>query len=231
MSQLEIDAVRDRYERRKTRVERNRYSPLNAEVWHGIQERQGAMLRLFARLGLASFEDARLLEVGCGAGGNLLEFLRLGFKPENLIGIELLEDCVARANMVLPAGIVRAGDASAADIAFASQDVVFQSTVFSSLLDDGFQQGLANKMWSWVKPGGGILWYDFIYKNPINRDVRGVPVSRVRELFPEGPMTVRHLTLAPPISRRVCRIHPSLYTVFNMFPFFRTHVLCWIRKS
>jgi hypothetical protein len=26
-------------------------------------------------------------------------------------------------------------------------------------------------------------------------------------------------------------IHPTLYTLFNMFPFLRTHVLCWIRKG
>jgi hypothetical protein len=36
--------------------------------------------------------------------------------------------------------------------------------------------------------------------------------------------------LAPPIALRVCRIHPSLYGLFNAFPFLRTHVLCWIGK-
>jgi SAM-dependent methyltransferase len=172
-----------------------------------------------------------LVEVGCGTGGNLLEFLRLGFQPENLTGIELLEDRVAKANKVLPAGIVHAGDAADADIPLASQDVVFQSVVFSSLLDDAFQQELANKMWSWVKSGGGILWYDFTYNNPKNPDVRGVPVKRVHELFPTGEMTCFRVTLAPPIARRVCRIHPGLYSVFNAFPLLRTHVLCWIQKA
>ena len=78
--------------------------------------------------------------------------------------------------------------------------------------------------------GGGVLWYDFIYNNPSNPDVRGVPVKLVRELFPAGKMIVRRVTLAPPISRRVTRIHPSFYTIFNFFPFLRTHVLCWIQK-
>ena len=32
------------------------------------------------------------------------------------------------------------------------------------------------------------------------------------------------------ISRRVSRIHPSLYTIFNVVPFLRTHILCWIQK-
>jgi SAM-dependent methyltransferase len=238
MKQTETDDVRMRYERRKSSVESNRYSPLKVEVWQGIHERQRVMLRLFARLGLTTFADTKLVEVGCGAGGNLLEFLQFGFQRENLFGIELLEDRVAKANKVLPAGMVRTGDATSADIPCGSQDVVFQSTVFSSLLDDAFQEELANKMWSWVRPGegkgqragGGILWYDFIFNNPRNPDVRGVTVKRIRELFPQGKMTVKRITLAPPLARRVCPIHPGLYSVFNAMPFLRTHVLCWIQK-
>ena len=108
---------------------------------------------------------------------------------------------------------------------------MFQSVVFSSLLDDAFQNDLAARMWSWVRPGGGVLWYDFTYDNPRNPDVRGVKVKRIRELFPQGEMTVKRVTLAPPISRRACRIHPGLYAVLNAIPLLRTHVLCWIRKA
>src|SRR5262245_57945596 len=192
-----------------------------------MQELQRAMLQIFAKLELANFHGTKLVEVGCGTGGNLLEFLRLGFQPENLTGIELLEERAASASKLLPQGIVRVGDAASADIPLASQDVVFQSVVFSSLLDDAFQEMLANKMWSWLKPGGGVLWYDFTYNNPRNPDVRGVPIRRVRALFPLGFFTIRRVTLAPPIARRVCRVHPGLYSVFNAFPFLRTHVLCW----
>jgi SAM-dependent methyltransferase len=223
--------VRERYDRRKTGVASDRYSPLHADVWQSMHERQRVMLQIFASFGLVSFGDMKLVEVGCGAGGNLLEFLRLGFQPQNLIGIELLEDRVARARKALPHGIVRAGDAASTDIPVATQDVIFQSVVFSSLLDDAFQEKLANRMWSWLKPGGGVLWYDFTYNNPNNPDVRGVPVNRVRALFPLGQFTVRRVTLAPPIARRVCRILPCLYPVFNALPLLRTHVLCWIQKA
>lgn len=231
MSHLETDAVRARYERRKSTVEPDRYSPLNPSVWQSIHDRQRVMLQLFARLGLTNFTDTKLVEVGCGAGGNLLEFLRMGFQPENLAGIELLEDRVDQANKVLPAGVVHGGDANGAKLPPASQDIVFQSVVFSSLLDNDCQANLAARMWEWVKPGGGVLWYDFIYDNPNNPDVRGVPVKRIRELFPNGKLLVHRVTLAPPIARRVCGIHPTLYSLFNVFPFLRTHVLCWIQKT
>ena len=107
---------------------------------------------------------------------------------------------------------------------------MFVSTVFSSLLDDAFRQRLAGAMWRWVKPGGGVLWYDFTVDNPKNSDVRGVPLASVRALFPEAEMQHRRLTLAPPLARAVCRVHPALYTVFNALPSLRTHVLCWLGK-
>ena len=52
--------------------------------------------------GLHDLSQLRLLEVGCGAGGNLLELLRLGFAPEHLSGIELLPERLALARAVLP---------------------------------------------------------------------------------------------------------------------------------
>jgi hypothetical protein len=76
-----------------------------------------------------------------------------------------------------------------------------------------------------------VLWYDFIYDNPRNPDVRGVPLKRVRELFPQAELEAWRVTLAPPISRRVTRIDPRLYTVVNMLPLLRSHVLCWLKKN
>ena len=221
-------AVAERYARREAG---DRYSLLRPEVWQTVQERQRAMLGLFADAGLHEPAALRLLEVGCGAGGNLLELLRLGFVPAHLCGIELLPERAAQARAVLPAALrLIEGDALRADIADASQDIVFVSTVFSSLLDDAFQQRLADVMWRWLKPGGAVLWYDFAVDNPRNPDVRGVPLARVRALFPHGRLTARRVTLAPPLARLVCAWHPALYTLFNALPLLRTHRLCWIAK-
>jgi SAM-dependent methyltransferase len=162
----------------------------------------------------------------------LLRLLSFGFQPENMVANELLEERAAIARRFLPAAVrVIQGDATTMDIEDEAFDVVFQSTVFTSILDTSFQQCLADRMWRLVRPGGGVLWYDFIYNNPKNPDVKGVPVSRIRRLFPEGKLTCWRLTLAPPISRRVTRVHPFMYAVFNLFPLLRTHVLCWIEKT
>ena len=221
-------AVVDRYARRAVG---SRYSMLKPDVWQTVQERQRAMLKLFASQGWADLSTLRCLEVGCGSGGNLLELLRLGFAPQHLSGVELLPDRIRHARHVLPAALALFEcDALALDLPAESQDIVFVSTVFSSLLDDAFQQRLADAMWCWTKPGGGVLWYDFTFNNPANPDVRGVPLARVRQLFPGGYLRQKRITLAPPIARRVAALHSSLYSVFNLLPLLRTHRLCWIRK-
>lgn len=224
----EAAAVVQRYARRG---EPGRYSLLQPDVWQTVQERQRALLRLLVRLGFTDVERLRVLEVGCGAGGNLLEWLRLGVAPEHLAGVELLPQRHAIARQVMPASVTLwQGDASTLAIEPGSRDIVCQHTVFSSLLDDAFAQRLAAAMWQWVAPGGGVLWYDFTVDNPRNPDVRGVPLARVRALFPQARVRWQRITLAPPIARRVCRVHPGLYPVFNALPLLRTHVLAWLEK-
>ncbi|MGZ7259737.1 hypothetical protein ACXWO8_09385, partial [Streptococcus pyogenes] len=74
-------------------------------------------------------------------------------------------------------------------------------------------------MWRWLKPGGAVVWYDFTVDNPRNPDVRGVPLSRVRALFPQGRLTARRVTLAPPLARAL----PAAYALLNIIPWLRTH--------
>lgn len=228
----EVEQIKRRYDRRDRTSWAALYDPLSPSVYLAAQERERALIRLIERAGLAPVRDRRVLEVGCGAGENLLELIRLGFRPENLMGNELSAERAQLARHRLPAATaVLEGDAAGLDLPPASFDVVFQSMVLSSMLDDSYQRRLAGRMWSLAKPGGGILWYDFTYNNPANADVRGIPIRRIRQLFPDGDLTAWRLTLAPPLSRTVTRIHPTFYTALNVLPFLRTHVLCWIRKA
>lgn len=219
----ELDQIAARYARRDAG---DRYSLLRPEVWQMWQERQRALLKLLAQRP-GGPADWRATEVGCGAGGNLLDLLRLGLQPAHLTGIELLPERLAAARAALPAGVrLLAGDAATADVAPASQDLVLQSTVFSSILDDALQQRVADAMWRWLKPGGAVVWYDFTVDNPRNPDVRGVPLARVRALFSQGRFTARRVTLAPPLARAL----PAAYAWLNAIPWLRTHRLVLIDK-
>jgi len=227
----EARAVAERYARRDAARDEERYSLFEPAALAAHLERQRALVRVLSQAGLRPLRECSITEVGCGAGGNLLDLLRLGASPARLTGIELLPERAAQARERLPSALrVIEGDAAQAAVEPASQHAVLAFTVFSSVLDPSAQEQLAKAMWRWVRPGGGVLWYDFVYDNPRNADVRGVPVQRLRMLFPQGRIQARRVTLAPPIARAVARLHPGLYTAFNVLPILRTHVLAWIEK-
>jgi SAM-dependent methyltransferase len=205
---------------------------LQPDCYMAHQEKERAFLRILSRFDCAEIQSMKVLEIGCGFGANILQLLRWGFEPRNIVGVDLLSDRCAYARTVLPAAVeVIDGDALELVYPDESFDIVFASTVFTSILDSGFQEKLARKTWSLVRPGGAILWYDFINNNPANSDVKGVPRRRVRELFPEARGALLSISLAPPIARLVCRIHPILYTLLNFFPFLRTHIVGWLEKQ
>lgn len=222
----ELDRIRERYSKRTAR-----YDPWLPWVYMSRFELERELLSLLRKHRMLPAENRRVLDFGCGTGGHLQFFIRAGFAPELLCGVDLQESRVEAARIRLPAAVrLISGDASTVDLPHGEFDIVFQSLMFSSVLDDGLQRALADRMWKLTSPGGCIIWYDFTWNNPRNPDVRGVTVRRIRELFPEAMLEVRRVTLAPPIARAVTRVSPGLYSLFNLVPLLRTHVLCWLGK-
>lgn len=205
------------------------YDPLRPANVRIAAERQRVLVDLLRDwLGSSPLSQKDILEIGCGTGGNLLNFLSLGASPERLVGNDLLNSRLAQARVRLPSSIrLQCGDASALDLPEASFDLVLQSVCFSSILDDELLTGLAAHAWALLRPGGAFLSYDFTVNNPRNANVRGISVAKLGSLFPEGHFTVRRVTLAPPIARR---IWSGCYPLLNTLPFLRTHAWCLIRK-
>ncbi|MCH8332159.1 MAG: class I SAM-dependent methyltransferase [Bacteroidetes bacterium] len=169
----------------------------------------------------------KLLEIGAGTGTNIKFLKTLGFKDENIWANELMPVRVEQLRAALPDIHVLEGDAL--DINTELEfDVILQSTVFTSILDTAFKQGLASKMLGLLKPGGMILWYDFRFNNPSNKNVKGIDKREIRQLFGDGlKYEFYNITLAPPVGRRV----GSMYGFINMFfPFLRSHLVAVIRN-
>ena len=181
--------------------------------------------------GLPARSDLRVLEVGCGSGGELNRLIGLGLEPENLEGIDLLEDRISAARKSLPDEVgLRCGDATRMEFDDDRFDVVFTSLVFTSILSDEIQARLAREMMRVLRPAGIILWYDFLYDNPRNADVRGVPIHRIQNLFPDMEISVRRTTLAPPIARVATRFGVPIYRLLHLIPMLRSHVVAAIRS-
>ncbi len=103
--------------------------------------------------------------------------------------------------------------------------------MFTSILDADLRRQVASEMLRVVKPDGVILWYDFHMRNPRNPGVRAVRKAEIRELFPGCSMTLRRITLAPPITRMLAHRSSLLCHLLERVSLLRTHYLGLIRKG
>ena len=171
--QLEEARIREAYAKRQGGDVR--YSWFSPGHLFMIQERERRVLPLLKRHDFAPLDGKRILEVGCGAGYWLREFIKWGARPEDLTGVELLPDRVANAEKLCPKTVtLQCGSATELRFPHGAFDLVLQSTVFTSVLDSRVERRIASEMLRGVKKQGLILWYDFLVNNPRNPDVRGL---------------------------------------------------------
>ena len=226
----ETRLIQNRYKKRPNVLD-SKYSRLNHDVMFSVHERQRLLIDFLGSTTGLDLNRSAILDVGCGAGVNLLDLITLGANPDNITGIDILPDRLKVAHKLLPKSVILIeGDISVSSLSGSTFDFIFVSLVFSSVLDPGHRKLMAEKIWSLLKPGGSLFWYDFIYNNPSNPDVSGVPLDLIKKLFPYASIQTKKITLAPPIARRLTKLNPSLYWVFNLFPFLRTHLFCKVTK-
>ncbi len=226
----DLDRLRAEYARRAQRLaDSDRYSLSNPAHLFMVQQRQRATLRLLRQQGMYPLRGKRILEVGCGSGGVLLEFLGYGAEPHLLHGVDLLPDRLQDARRRLPHLPLVCADAQSLPYPSVSFDLVLQYTVFSSVLDDGVKTSLAREMLRVLKPDGLILWYDF-WINPTNPHTRGIRPLEIRRLFPACTFTFRRVTLAPPLARWLVRVSWMLCALLESLRVLNSHYLVAIRK-
>jgi SAM-dependent methyltransferase len=228
-AKAEEDRIRAAYAKRK---QSTRYSMFTPSQLFIIQELIRELMFLLKQHGLTALDTKRILEIGCGAGFWLREFVQLGARPENLFGIDLLTDRVAEARQLCPES-VKFQCQSAATLSFpdASFDLILQATVFTSILDSNMKQQVASEMLRAVKPDGLILWYDYHINNPHNRDVRGIKKREIHQLFPHCRIDLRRITLAPPLTRLIAPYSWLACYLLEKMPWLCTHYLGVIQKG
>jgi ubiquinone/menaquinone biosynthesis C-methylase UbiE len=166
------------------------------------QERERQTLALLRQYGCMPLTERTILEVGCGSGAWIQQFIRWGANPGHVTGIDLRADVLARGRANLPAAVrLEQANAAALPLAPGQFDIVLQSTMFTSVLDPQLRRQIAAEMLRVLKPNGVILWYDFLVNNPANPDVRGVCKQEISRLFTGCKFDLRRVTLVPPVLR------------------------------
>ena len=130
---VEESRIRSAYGRR---ADRGWYSWFNQAHLLGMQEIERALVAALVRHGRSSLDNVTVLDVGCGTGAWLREFIKLGARPERLSGVDLVVERIAEARQLCPAGVtLQCGNAAALDFQSGTFDLVWQSMLFTSVLD------------------------------------------------------------------------------------------------
>jgi ubiquinone/menaquinone biosynthesis C-methylase UbiE len=206
------------------------YSWFNTANLFAVHGRQRAVLTALKRHGFDDLSRLRILEMGCGGGGVLAEFLSYDALPQSLFGVDLLRDRLYHARKQLPASHFYNADGQALPFPSRSFDLALQFTALSSVLDPVIRQNLCKEMLRVLKPSGLILWYDF-WLNPTNRQTRGIRPAEIRQLFPDCRYEFHRITLAPPITRRLATISWGLCLFLESLKVFNTHYLALIQRN
>ncbi|MBU6399642.1 MAG: methyltransferase domain-containing protein [Verrucomicrobia bacterium] len=203
----------------------SKWSPVNRGNLAIQRERDLQTRAVLAGAGFLPLSGKRILEVGCGAGEHLAALQYLGAAPSALVGIDLIPDRLRAARARFPNIAFPRANAEALPFADGAFDLVAVLTVFTSILSRTMRANSCREIQRVLRPGGGVLWYDFRLDNPCNRQVRGINRREIRRLFPGFTLSLRTVSLLPPLARHLGRLTELLYPWLRRLPFLRSHYL------
>jgi ubiquinone/menaquinone biosynthesis C-methylase UbiE len=207
------------------------YSLFDAGILFLVQEREKLLLRRLQKHGHKQLADSRFLEVGCGSGLWLREFIKWGVSPSNMTGVELRPEALSGAARLCPSGVtLKCMNGVTLEFPDESFDLVLQSLVFTSVLDKGMRHRMAEEMLRVVKKTGLILWYDFHVDNPWNANVRGVRKAEIKRLFPNCHIELERASLALPLAKVLAPRSWITCYLLSRLRLLNTHYLGVIQK-
>jgi SAM-dependent methyltransferase len=159
--------------------------------------------------------SARILDAGCGLGAGLLQFIKLGFNPANLSGIDLDAERIAQARLRLPGVDIQVGDATQIPFPDNTFDLVFESTMLATLESPELLRAIARDMIRVTRSGGHVMLCDWRYAKKGSGVKTAISPTEIARLFDVGRDTevvtrVRG-ALVPPLGRWLSKSAPWLY--------------------
>lgn len=180
-------------------------------------------------------KTTRILDAGCGGGGDIYHLLRLGYDPECITGLDIQTERLDGARKVYPHIRWIEGDATRMTFETVSFDMIFESGMFATLPDDTVRSAIASEMVRVCRPGGYLVLVDWRTPKPGDSNYKALTQRELRKLFAIGRDTV--LTgiykgaLVPPVGRFLSKYAPWLYfLVAKIFPVLVGQVVYVLKK-
>jgi ubiquinone/menaquinone biosynthesis C-methylase UbiE len=227
----EIARIQKEYARREKEIPSDFYSIQYPANLYLHTQRTYEMVNLLKKKNMFPLNDKFILEIGCGSGSRLIDFQSWGAAQDRLYGIDLIEEKILKAKKSLPLADLRVGEASRLPWPDNKFDLVLQSTVFTSILDDALKKAIAQEMLRVLSPQGIIIWYDFLFNNRKNPHVRGIKAKEIRLLFPQCMVKLKRITLAPPLTHFLAPHSYLVCYLLEQLRFLNTHYLGVIKRS
>jgi len=163
--------------------------------------------------------EGAVLDAGCGTGWWLGRLAREGVAASRLLGVDLLAERVQAAREQVPEARVVQGDVRRLPLPDAGCSLVLLFTVLSSVGSRADVRAALAETRRVLAPAGVVAIWEPRVPTP-NRHTRLISTGELRGALGER-LTVRSVTLLPPLARRAGRLYGPLAGV----PALRTHRL------
>ncbi|AGU52435.1 methyltransferase domain-containing protein [Variovorax paradoxus B4] len=221
----EIERIKSRYEERDASARLTGFWSINnPAILHIAQERERRVLSMLNSHSI-DLSPMRVLDVGCGFGIEYPNYLRWGAKAGNIWGVDLSFARLLYAHQRLGMPVVQA---SGARLPFPDRsfDLVAQSVVFSSIVDESIRRATAEEMVRVVRPGGYVLWYDAFRSRARDPHFRCVTRREIANLFLGIDWSFATLTSDVGVSNRAQRwLGGWSLSLIDASRLLRTHLL------
>ena len=223
------EGAREAAERERIRLF---YGSRRNRRWSGagyvVHERQAMLRRAAVEVAGITLDTARILDAGCGTGGDLAYWRDQGVSADRLSGTEILLERAAAAAELLPGATIVAVDGFTLPFEDGAFELASASMVHSSIVDESARAHLFGEMLRVTSAGGLVAIYDFRVRKPWNSSVVAMNRARVAALgrppdaaWPAAPF----LPMLPAVLRL-----PSVLRKPALRALPRTHVLYLWRR-
>jgi SAM-dependent methyltransferase len=193
-------------------------------------ERKWTQIRNLLEGAGARPRPASVLVLGAGDGRDGRGLERCGFAAETILSLDLLREETPASGAARPPVPWVIADAAQIPFRDGTFDMVYQSTLISSVIDPRVRHRIYLEIARVLRLGGLFLSYDMRYRNPWNSHTRALPRRELRREFTGWRLRARSVTGLPVLARLLlprwsaaCRLLESLAPL-------RSHLLALLEK-